>query len=313
MPNQKLASIFFEMADLLELSGVDWKPQAYRKAARSLLESKSVNAVHKSGGTKALDEIPSVGEGIAKKIAEFIETGQVKELSKIKASLPKGLQQMLSLISLGPKKVMKLYRILKVTNLQELEKAAKAHKIASLHGFGEKSEAEILESIKLAKLSPGRLPYAEALKLANALKRKIEPFCEKVIVAGSIRHKKETIGDIDILAIAKDSSKAMDAFRKAGAKTLSTGSTKTMIILKNGFQADLRVVKPESFGAALLYFTGPVSFNIEVRKIAISKGYKLSEYGLFDRKTGKLIASKDEESIFKKLGLKYVKPEDRKQ
>ncbi len=309
--NEKLAKIFFEIADLLELQNIEWKPQAYRRAARALLDQDSVAAIYKKGGEEALEEIPGIGEGLAKKIIEYIKTGQVKELEKVKKGLPKGLSELLDLISMGPKRAMRLYKELGIRTVKDLEKAAKEHKIAKLSGFGEKSEADILESISLSKKSPGRISYAEAYKLASSIKKNLLPYCEQVEIAGSIRRKKETIGDIDLLAISNSPEKVMDSFRSCGIKTLSTGPTKTIIILKNGLQADLRVLKPEAFGAAFLYFTGPKDYNIEMRKIAIQKGYKLSEYGLFDRKTGRLISSKDEKDIFGRLGMKYVRPEDR--
>jgi len=311
--NRKLARIFYEMADLLDLAGVEWKPQAYRRAAAALegLEE-DVREIYKKGGLKALDSIEGVGQRIAKKIEQYIKTGKIKQYEKLKGATKSGLREIINVTSLGPKKAMRLYQELGIKNLASLERAAKQGKIRNLPGFGEKSEQDILEGIKLYKARGPRKPYAEAKKIADEVisELKNSGYAGRIVVAGSIRRKRKTIGDIDILATSKQPGKLIDAFTKLPQvkRVLAKGPTKAMVILRNNMQADLRVVDEESYGAALLYFTGDKQFNIEMRKKAIKLGYKLSEYGLFDRQTGKKVAGKTEKEIFKILGYKRVIP-----
>ena len=316
MNNQNIAAILYKLADLLEAQAVEWKPQAYRKAARSLeFLKKGVSDIYKKGGVKALDDIPGVGAGIAKKIEQYLKTGKINAYERLRKSAKGDLSKLTDIISMGPRRAALLHRKLGITTLKELEKAAKAGKIAKLPTFGEKSQQDILESIKFHKQKSGRVPLKDVLPLANRIKRHMLDLkeTERFEIAGSIRRKKPMIRDIDLLAISKKPEVLMDAFTTMAGiqKVLAKGSTKAMVILKNGMQADLRVVPPKSFGGALQYFTGDIPHNISLRKIAIKKGYKLNEYGLFDRKTGKLVAGKKEEDIYKKLGVKFISPEKR--
>lgn len=293
------------------MKGVAWKPQAYRRAASAMNNVEDVRAIYKKGGLEALMEIPGVGEAIAKKIEEYIKTGKIKHHDELVGKLPKEFAIIAELPSLGPKKAKKLYYKLGIKTVKQLEKAAKEGKIREIPTFGEKSEKDILEGIQLFRARGGkRWPLKEAQAIANKIIKHLKRVkgVERVTVAGSIRRQRLTIGDIDIIATASNSDKVIEAFvtYKDVKKILARGPTKAMIVLKNNMQADVRVVKDEVYGAALQYFTGPKNFNIKLRQIAIKKGYKLSEYGLFDRKTGKLIAAKTEEEIFKKLGVPYV-------
>jgi len=315
--NDELARIFFEMASLLAIAGVDWKPAAYRKAASSIVSlDKDIRKIYKDGGLKALDAIPGVGEGIAEKIAQYLKTGKIEQYERLRGTRKADLSQIASVQSMGPKKATCLYQELGIKTIADLEKAAKAHKISKLPGFKEKSEQDILAGIELHRARGPRKPLAEAKSIAyyliNALNK--TKLSGKIIAAGSIRRGKETIGDIDLLATSRKPKELMKAFTTLlqVKRVLAKGPTKSMVILKNNIQADIRVVPPESWGAALLYFTGSKQYNIGMRKIAIRKGYKLNEYGLFDRKTDKRLAGKTEKEIYAKLGLNYKKPKQRK-
>ena len=314
--NVDIANIFYEIADILELKKIKWKPQAYRRAAKSLINlDKEVNKVYNKGGLKALEEIPGVGERLAKKIVEYIKTRKIKEYERVKKLVPKHFTEISKIPGLGVKRAKKLYKNLGIKSIEDLKKAVRKHKIRSLEGFGEKSERNIAEALNVYKEQTRRRPLKEVLKIANKVKRRLEKLrgSVKVDIAGSIRRRKDLVRDIDILAISKEPGFMIDYFckMKEVKKVLAKGSTKASILLNMNIEADLRVVPEKSYGAALLYFTGSKEFNIKLRKIAIKKGYKLSEYGLFDRKTGKFIAGKSEKEILRKLGLKYIEPEKR--
>jgi DNA polymerase (family 10) len=316
MINQEIASIFYEMADILEMQNVAWKPIAYRNAARTIESLKEgVEAIYKKGGLEKLNQIPNVGEALAKKIEEYIKTRKIKTYQRLLKAIPKHLRELMKVPGLGPKRIKKLHEVLKITNINQLEKAAKKHKIAKLEGFGEESERDILDAIALSKQEKGKIPLAEAEKEANQIIKQLKPMKEvkQIMVGGSTKRKKPFVRDLDILASSNSPEKVTDAFTKIKnvEKILGKGSTKATIILKSGTQADIRVIKPESWGAASLYFIGSKNYNISLRRIAIKKGFKLSEYGLFNKKTGKMLPSSTEEAITKRLGVPWLKPEDR--
>jgi DNA polymerase (family 10) len=316
MKNQEIAGIFFEMADILEMQNVQWKPRAYRQAARAIASlPEDIESVYRKGGIKLLEEIPGVGEGIAKKIIEFLKTGKIKEYEKLKKTVPSHINVLMKIPGMGSKKVKKLNKFLKIKTVSGLEKAARAHKIAKIPGFGEKSEQDILEGIALMRKSKGRIPLKQAQIIANKIISQLRRLKEvqKIEAAGSLRRRKSTVRDIDIIASSDKPEKVIDAFTKLKniQKVLAKGLRKATIALKSGVQADLRVFSPESYGAGLFYFTGSKDYNIDMRKIAIKKGYKLSEYGLFDKQTGRRIAGRTEKEICGKLGVKYLKPEQR--
>lgn len=314
--NIDIANIFYEIADILEIKKIQWKPQAYRRVAKSLINLKEeVDEIYKKGGIKALEEIPGVGKNIANKIVEYIETKNIKEYFKIKKLIPTSMYELSKIPGLGPKRVKKLYEKLGIRTVEDLKKAVEEHKISKLENFGEKSEQNIVEALSVYKEQTQRRPLKQVLPIANKIKRRLEKLrgAVRVDVVGSIRRKKETIRDIDILAISKEPEFIMDYFTKMKEvkKVIAKGSTKSAILLNNNIEADIRVLDEKNYGAALLYFTGSKEFNIRLRKIAMKKGYKLSEYGLFNRKTNKYIAGRTEEEIFKKLGQKWIEPEKR--
>jgi DNA polymerase (family 10) len=315
MKNQEVAKLLRMMGSYLEMKGIQFKPQAYEKAAYSIEAlDEDIEEFVKKKGKGGLMELPGVGESIAEKIIEYLKTGKIKELEELKKEVPVDVETLTSIEGVGPKIVYKLYKALGIKNIDDLEKACLEHKIRRLPGFGEKSEEKILKGIQFFKQGGGRailgfiIPVVE--ELVNYLKE--SGFAKEVVPAGSYRRRKETIGDIDILAISDKPEKLMDYFVKFDgiSDVLAKGPTKTMVRLKIGLDADLRVVFEESFGAALAYFTGSKDHNIAMRELAIKKGWKLNEYGLFD-KNGKMIAGRTEEEIYKALDLEWIPPEMR--
>ena len=312
MKNQEIAKIFYEIANYLEMEGVAFKPYAYQKAALTLetLE-KDVEEIYKRGGVKALKEIPGVGESIAKQIEEYLKTGKVNGYEKLKKKTPINLEEIIAVEGVGPRKAKTLYQKLGIRNLKDLERAAKSHKISPLFGFGEKTEKNILEGIAFLKRSKGRFLLGDILPKVREVEEKLKSLkeVERVDVVGSIRRRKETIGDVDFLVISKKPEKVMDFFTSLPGiiKIWGKGTTKASVRLKEGFDMDLRVLPKRSYGAALQYFIGSKEHNIVLRKIAIDNGLKLNEYGVF--RGQKMIAGETEEGVYKALGMDWIPPE----
>ncbi|MCX6708618.1 MAG: DNA polymerase/3'-5' exonuclease PolX [Candidatus Woesearchaeota archaeon] len=310
--NREIAEMFFEMADVLEMQGVDWKPSAYRKAARALETlSEPVEEIFAVGGVKALMDIPGVGQGLAGKIEEFLKTGRMKEFLQVVRKVPAGVEEMMRVPGLGPKKVMRLYKDLKIKSVEQLERAAKAGKLRRLAGFGIKSEEDILRGLDIIKKGAERVLLGVALPVAREIAERLSRVDGVKVAepAGSLRRMSETIGDIDILVISKKPAKVMDFFTKMPeVKTvIAKGPTKSTVILSEGVQSDVRVLDGKSFGSALQYFTGSKDHNIALRQIAIKKGFKLSEYGLF--KKDSYVCGRSEKEIYARLGLPFIPPE----
>ncbi|OGZ18142.1 MAG: DNA polymerase III [Candidatus Nealsonbacteria bacterium RBG_13_37_56] len=312
MNNQEIAKIFYEIASYLEIDRVPFKPYAYQRAAMGLegLEE-DVREIYDRGGLKELEEIPGIGKNIALKIEEYLKTGKIGTYERLKKRNPFNLGELTAVEGLGVRKSKILYQQLKIKNLKDLEKAAKAHKVASLEGFGEKTEKNILQGIAFLKRSKGRFLLGEIMPIVENIVEKLKTFkeVEKISVAGSVRRMKETIGDVDILAVSKKPEKVMAFFVSLDGveKVWSQGSTKSSVRMKEGLDMDLRVVPDKSYGSALQYFTGSKEHNIATRRIAISKNLKLNEYGVF--KGLKMIAGKNEEEVYKAIGLKAMEPE----
>jgi len=312
MKNQIVADLLYKIADILDLKGeIFFKTRAYRMAAQTIeTMEEDIETVTKE---KRLESIPGIGEALAKKITEFVETGKLEYFERLKKEIPEGLLRLLDIPGLGPKKVAALYKHLGITTINELQEACVGGKLRALDGFGEITERNILRGIQLLEKTSGRvllhIAHADGGNYIDYLKK-----CKKIdklSVAGSLRRMKETIGDLDILASSEHPDEVMDYFVKYQdvQNVLMKGSTKTSVILNDNIQVDLRVVKKESYGAALQYFTGSKEHNVSMRSLAIKKGYKLNEYGLFDKKTDKYVTGKNEEDIYKKLGLSYIEPE----
>ena len=314
MKNQEIAKIFYDIARFLEIDRVAFKPYAYQKAALSLETLKDdVATIYINGGRQALEEIPGIGKAMSDHIEEYIKTGKIKLYEEFKKTLPVNMDELLRIEGLGPRKIKVLYQKLRVKNVKDLEKAAKKHQIAVLDGFGEKTEKNILQGLEFLKTSKGRLLISEIKPLAMQVYKKLESLSEvqKISLAGSLRRGKETIGDVDFLVVSKNPKKTMDFFVALPGveKIWGKGGTKASVHMAGGFDMDLRVVPEKSYGAALQYFTGSQAHNIATRKIAIDKGLKLSEYGIF--KGSRQIVGKTEEEVYKAIGLPYIPPEIR--
>ena len=312
MLNQELAKILYEIADYLEMEEVPFKPYAYQKAALGVESlEEDVREVYQKGGVQALKEIPGVGERIARDIEEYLKTGQIKRHQRFKKRLPLELDEIIGVEGVGPKRAKVLYQKLGIRNLKDLEKAARAGKIARLAGFGEKTEKNILEGIAFLKKSRGRFLLGEILPKVKEVQQKLESLKEvrKVNPAGSVRRRRETIGDVDFLVVSDKPAQVMDFFVSLPGvvKIWSKGSTKASVRMKEGFDMDIRVVPKRAYGSALQYFTGSKEHNIVIRRLAMDKGLKLSEYGLFRGR--KMVAGETEEGIYRALGMRWMEPE----
>ena len=315
MKNPVIANIFYQIADMLDIKGeIEFKSRAYRKAAQ-IIETleEDLEDVYKREGKEGLRKIPGIGEGLAKKIAELIETNKLQYFENLKKEIPESIIQLMNIPSLGPKKVAVLYKKLGITNVEQLKKACEEGKLRDLDGFGEITERNILRGIEMLKGVKERVllgvAFEDGTRYVDYLKK--NPHIKKVSIAGSLRRMKETIGDIDILAVSDNADDVMEYFVNYPnvREVLAKGRTKSSIILDDGLQVDLRVVEDKSYGAALQYFTGSKSHNIKLRTIAIKKGLKINEYGVFDKDTDKYIAGRTEEEVYKSLGLPYIEPE----
>jgi len=310
MMNQLVASILNQVADLMEINEVDFRTKAYRRAAHTVETlSEDIEDIKNEG---RLQELPGIGAKIAKKVEEIVETGSLEYLKNLKKEFPVDYDALMAVEGLGPKGIKQLYRELGIKNLDDLEKNAKRHRIRRLKGMGEITERKILINLEFARKSTGRnllghiLPVAEEIK--NYLKKL--DYVDRVEIAGSIRRRKETVGDIDVLVTTTKPLDVMDYFTRMELveDVVVSGPTKSTVRLKeNGMDVDLRTFNDESFGSALMYFTGSKETNVELRRIAIAKGYKLSEYGVF--RGDKLLAGRTEDEIFQTLGMSYIEPE----
>jgi DNA polymerase (family 10) len=317
MTNSEVARIFGEIAEMLELKDENrFKVRSYQRVSQ-LIESlpQDIAEVHKAG---KLEELPGVGEAIAKKIAELVETGRLGFYERLKAEIPPGLLDMLKIPDVGPRTVQLVNRKLGITTVDELEKAARDHRIRELDRMGPKVEENILKGIELVRGGRERITLGRCLPLALFVveRLKSEGVVEAIQYAGSLRRMKETIGDIDMLAVSKDPASVMEAFTSMGGikRIIEHGETRSSVIFGDEeVQMDLRVVPAGSFGAALQYFTGSKEHNVRLREIAVKKGMKLNEYGLF-KVTGKKetpVAGTTEEEIYEALGMAWMPPEMR--
>lgn len=310
MKNQLVASILNEVADLMEMDSVDFRTKAYRRAAHTVeIQSEAIEDIRKEG---KLMELPGVGAKIAKKIEEIIDTGSLEYLENLKREFPVDYDELMTVEGLGPKSIRQLYQELGVKTLDDLEKQAKNHHIRRLKGMGEKTERNILINLGFARKSGGRSLLGKILPVAREIKDLLKTleYVDRVEIAGSIRRMKETVGDIDVLVTTTKPLEVMDFFTKMELvdDVVVSGPTKSTVRLKeSGIDVDIRTFEDESFGSALMYFTGSKETNVELRRIAISLGYKLSEYGVFDG--DQLIAGTTETEVFNSLGMDYIEPE----
>ena len=290
---------------------VRFKPVAYRRAAQNIESlSEDIEDIYKR---EELEEIPGVGKGIALRIKEYLETGQLKYLEELRSEFPKGMEELVKIEGIGPKTALKLIKKLRINSVEDLEAAIKQGKLSGLNGFGVKKEENILRGIELYKASKGRFLLGDILPIANSLEdafKKME-FIQKINVAGSIRRRNETVRDIDILAASKEPRKVIKFLTemKNIKEVLTEGETKCSVILNNDVQVDLRVIDVSSYGSALQYFTGSKDHNVKLRQIAKKKKWKLNEYGLFNTVNDERLAGENEKDIYKTLDLEYIEPE----
>jgi len=312
MNNRQLADTFTLIADLLEIKGeIIYKTLAYRKAADSLTSlGRDASEYWKEGKLK---DIPGVGKAIAEKIDELLSTGNLEFLEKLKAEVPPGLADWMPVPGMGPKKIALIWKELGITELSELEKAAKDGKLRDLPGMGEKSEQQIIEGIASLARRSGRIPLGRAWPLAQeiiATLKEVDGVVEAE-PAGSLRRMRSTVGDLDILVAAKESAPVMEAFTSLPGvmRVLGKGDTKSSIEFTDGVRAQLWVLAPEKFGTALVYATGSKDHNVRLRELALSKGLSLSEHFLTKTDGSSEITCATEEEVYEALGLPWIPPE----
>ena len=309
--NARVSEVLYEIGELLTIKGDRFRSRAYNMAAqrvRTLTED--VRRIRERG---ELEEIPGVGKSIAGVIEEVLDTGQSSQLEDLREALPTGVRDLMELEGVGPKKALRFQQELGIATIDNLEAAIKAGRLRDLRGFGEKTEENLLRSIEEFRTRQGRFLLGAVLPVIEEILSYLSG-SDAVLeaeVAGSARRRRETVGDLDILVASVEPEKAVERFvtMPPVTRVLSQGSTKSTVVLEKNLQVDLRVIPPEDYGAALQYFTGSKEHNVELRTIAVKMGYKLSEYGLFDRDTNRVVASRTEEEIYKALGMDLIPPE----
>lgn len=312
MKNAEIARVFELMADVLEIKGDNpFRIRAYRRAAQNLESlGEDVEALARQG---RLEEIPGIGADLAGKITEYLRTGRIADVEAAKKGVPAGVVRFMSVPGIGPKTARSLYDEEGITTLDRLEKLARAGKLRGRHGIQTKTESNILKGIALVRGGHERMALGRALPIGRELVRALErvPTIERVGLAGSARRMKDTLGDLDVLVTSSRPERVMAAFVRLSqvADVLEKGGTKASVRLREGIQVDLRVVEPACFGAALLYFTGSKQHNIRLREMAVKKGLKISEYGVFREGTERRIAGATEEEVYATLGLLWIPPE----
>lgn len=311
MKNQEIARIFNEIADLLEIKGENpFRIRAYRRAAQNIEGlPKGIEEIPKED----LLKVPGIGQDLAGKIQEYIKTGKIQAHEDLKKEIPEGLLTLLSVPGLGPKTSRLLYDKLEIKDLDDLERLAKEHKLAGLPGIKEKTEENILKGLEMLKRGRERQPIGRVLPIANDILEHLKKKApvEKINLAGSLRRWKDTIKDIDILATSDNPKEVMNVFVHLPhvKDILMHGPTKSTVIIHEDLQVDLRVVEKESYGAAMAYFTGSKAHNIRLREMAMKRGLKINEYGIFQEMDDKKIGGEKEEDVYRILGLPFIPPE----
>ncbi len=336
MENADIARVLTDVADLLEIQGANpFRIRAYRNAVHTILDETTPLRARVAAGEK-LTALPGIGKDLASSIVELVETGKLSQLEELGKEFPLTLIELTRLPGLGPKKARKLWEELGVTNVAELETAVRAGKLLTLSGFGAKSATKILESIASRARVSSRLPLGKADRLLEPLLLHVRqaPGLGRLEVAGSYRRRKETIGDVDLVAVSDQPQATIDHFASYSgfASVIAKGDTKCSAVLHAGLQVDLRVVPEKSFGAALVYFTGSKEHNVKLRQLGVGKGLRISEYGVFkdaSRRTkpvlpegaeaepaapadpwaGEWIAGREEKDVYKAVGLGFIPPE----
>jgi len=312
MTNADIATVFDQVADLLEFRGANpFRVRAYRNAARTIRDLPESAADIVRDPERSLTDIEGIGKDLAEKISTLVETGSLPMLEELLSEIPESVLAMLRVPGLGPKRAAMLYHELHVATLDDLRAACQAEQVRQLKGFGAKMEAAILQGLDIAAEAGQRMLWAEADQHAQNILAHMRQCrsIRQIEAAGSYRRGKETIGDLDFLVVADDTGAAMDHLAGYGgvADVLARGGTKMSVRLGGGLQLDLRVVPADSFGAALQYFTGSKEHNIVLRGRAKARGLKINEYGVF--RGEKLIAGRTEEEVYATLDLPCFPPE----
>lgn len=309
--NAEIAAVFSEIADLLEIEGANpFRIRAYRNATRTIGDmGRSVQAMVAKGAD--LDRLPGIGTDLAARITEIVNTGRCGLLERLRKELPPAITELLKVPGLGAKRVRTLHHELGVNTIEELHQAAAQGRVQAIPGFGPKTQQAIFEATLPHAKEPRRVPVGEAAQAAVSLLaalRKV-PGVEQAVAAGSLRRRRETVGDLDLLATAKGGSPVIERFAHGEdvAQVLAAGSTRASVVLNSGLQVDLRVVESKSFGAALAYFTGSKAHNIALRRLARERSLRINEYGVF--KGRQRVAGDTEESVYRAVGLPYIEPE----
>jgi len=312
MKNAEIVALFSEIADYLEVKGENpFRVRAYRRAAQAIEGlAEDIAALAARDG---LQELPGIGKDLAAKIWEYLSTGAIQYLDGLRAEIPAGVIEMLGIHGVGPRTAKLLYDQVGVDSVEKLEALAQAHKLAGLPGIQAKTEENILKGIAVWRSGRERMPLGAALLLAEDILPRLRalPEVRQIEAAGSLRRMKETVKDIDILVTSASPARVMEVFVGLPNVTeiLAHGETKSRVRLREGIQTDLRVVEPESFGAALQYFTGSKQHNIRVRELAQRRGLKVSEYGVFEEQANRRLAGKTEEEVYAAVGLPWIPPE----
>ena len=316
MQNSEIAAAFDELADLLEIQGANpFRLRAYRNAARMLrdLTEPAADRVDATEEGQTLEDLPGIGADLAEKIANLVETGSLPQLEELRENVPPGVLDILRLPGLGPKKAAVLFETLGVASLADLKKAAEENRIAGLKGFGKKTQESILANIEGAAQAAQRMLFASAVETVETILADLRALksVKQVDVAGSFRRRRETIGDLDLLATSSQPETVMDelAGHELVADVLQRGPTKMRVRLRIGLEMDLRVLEEKSYGAGLVYFTGSKAHNIVLRRRAQSRDLKINEYGVFRGKNEKLVAGKTEEEVYAAVDLPWIPPE----
>ena len=308
--NDDVARVLTEFADLLAIVADDpFKPRAYEKAARAIGGFPDELRDLDDAGIRA---IPNVGKSIAEKVRSVLETGTFPELEELRAQVPPGVRAMTAIPGFGPKKAMVVYRELGIDGLDQLVAAARDGRLRGLKGFSAKTEDNVLEAVRRARRDTGRVTIDVAMAVAGSFLERLRtiPGVQRADHAGSLRRMAETIGDVDLLVASERSGPIMDAFTEHQdvGQILARGDTKSSVVTRSGLQVDLRVIRKDTWGAAMIYFTGSKPHNVRIREMAVRKGLKLNEYGLFDVETDALIAAETETEVYERLGLPYIEP-----
>jgi DNA polymerase (family 10) len=308
--NDAVEAALLEYADLLAIVAEDrFKPRAYEKAAHAV---GGYHADLEGMDLAQILQIPSVGKSIAEKIYEYLTTGTMASLESLRSQIPAGVREMTEVPGLGPKKALSVYKDLGISSVDELRTALEDGRLDDVKGFGSKTRENILRGIERRSQASGRALVSTALDLASYFVERLSARrdVERIEIAGSLRRMRETIGDVDLLVASTDAAGVMEDFVSAGIVegVLANGDTKSSVLTRAGLQVDLRVVPLESWGAAMVYFTGSKAHNIRIREMAVRKGLKLNEYGLYQAESGDLIVAETEEEVYEQLGLPWIPP-----